>query len=124
MPLGIYVTHLDGIIRKEDEDSWRIIKELSRYGFSQFYQDFTRRPDFRGGFFLVIALSALAPDYMRDRMIEIHKELDNESEGKLLQAITIIDQPFAVAIAEKAVTCTVIEAGMATFNWYPSAMAD
>jgi|MonGeyMetagenome_1017769.scaffolds.fasta_scaffold04352_4 crenactin len=108
----------DGIIRREDEDSWKITKELARYGFSQFYSDFSRRSDFRG-FFLVVALSALAPDYMRDRMIEIHKELDNEFGGKLLQAVTIIDQPFAVAIAEKAVTCTVIEAGHGNIQLVP-----
>ncbi|MCG2886524.1 MAG: heat-shock protein Hsp70 [Vulcanisaeta sp.] len=108
----------DGIIRKEDEDSWRIVKELARYGFSQFYPEFARRPDFKG-FFLVVALSALAPDYMRDRMIEIHRELDNEFDGKLLQAVTIIDQPFAVAIAEKAVTCTVIEAGHGNIQLVP-----
>lgn len=82
----------DGVIRKEDEDSWKIIKELARYGFSQFFPDFAKRPDFRG-FFLVVALSALAPDYMRDRMIDVHKEVDEEFDGKLLQAVTIIDQP-------------------------------
>ncbi|ADY02236.1 actin/actin family protein [Vulcanisaeta moutnovskia 768-28] len=108
----------DGIIRKEDEDSWKIIKELARYGFSQFYSDFVRRADFKG-FFLVVALSALAPDYMRDRMIEIHREIDEEFGGKLLQAVTIIDQPFAVAIAEKAVTCTVIEAGHGNIQLVP-----
>ncbi len=37
----------DGVIRKEDEDSWKIVKELARYGFSQFFSDFTRRPDFK-----------------------------------------------------------------------------
>ncbi len=83
----------DGVIRREDEDSWKIIKELARYGFSQFYPDFIKRPDFRGGLFLVVALSALAPDYMRDRMIEVHKEVNEEFGGKLLQAVTIIDQP-------------------------------
>ncbi|WP_054856634.1 heat-shock protein Hsp70 [Vulcanisaeta sp. JCM 16159] len=108
----------DGVIRREDEDSWKIIKELARYGFSQFYPDFIKRPDFRG-LFLVVALSALAPDYMRDRMIEVHKEIDEEFDGKLLQAVTIIDQPFAVAIAEKAVTCTVIEAGHGNIQLVP-----
>jgi hypothetical protein len=37
----------------------------------------------------------------------------------LLQAVTIIDQPFAVAIAEKAVTCTVIEAGHGNIQLVP-----
>ncbi|WP_069806584.1 heat-shock protein Hsp70 [Vulcanisaeta thermophila] len=108
----------DGIIRKEDEDSWRIVKELSRYGFSQFHGEVSRRSDFRG-YYLVVALSALAPDYMRDRMIEVHREVNEEFGGKLIQAMTIIDQPFAVAIAEKAVTCTVIEAGHGNIQLVP-----
>jgi crenactin len=108
----------DGIIRREDEDSWRIVKELARYGFTQFYREFSGKVDFKG-FYLVVALSSLAPDYMRDRMISIHKELDEEFGGKLLRAVTIIDQPFAVAIAEKAVTCMVIEAGHGNIQLVP-----
>ncbi len=108
----------DGIVRRDDEDAWRIIKELSRYGFQQFYPEFSRRPDFRG-FFVVIALSALAPDYMKDKIIEIHKELNDEFGGNLIQAVTIIEQPFAVAIAEKSITCTVVEAGHGNIQIVP-----
>ena len=100
----------DGIIRKEDEDSWKIVKELIRYGFQQFYPDASKEPDFKG-YYVVIALSAIAPDYMKEKMIEIHKEIDEEFDKKLIYALTLIDQPFAVAIAEKAVTCCVIESG-------------
>jgi len=108
----------DGIVRKEDEDSWRILKELARYGFSQFYPEASKQSEFKG-YYVVIALSALAPDYMRERVFEIHKELDEEFGGRLVRAMTIIDQPFSVAIAEKAVTCTVIEAGHGNIQVVP-----
>ncbi|NPB00491.1 MAG: heat-shock protein Hsp70 [Crenarchaeota archaeon] len=108
----------DGIIRRDDEDAWKIVKELVRFGFSQFYPEVANQPDFRG-YYTVIALSALAPDYMRERMMEIHKEVDEEFEGKLIAAVTVIDQPFAVAIAEKAVTCSVIEAGHGNIQVVP-----
>ncbi|NPA23777.1 MAG: heat-shock protein Hsp70 [Crenarchaeota archaeon] len=108
----------DGIIRRDDEDAWKIVKELVRFGFSQFYPEVSNQPDFRG-YYTVIALSALAPDYMRERMMEIHKEVDEEFEGRLIAAVTVIDQPFAVAIAEKAVTCSVIEAGHGNIQVVP-----
>ncbi len=108
----------DGIIRRDDEDAWKIVKELVRFGFQQFYPEAANQPDFRG-YYVVIALSALAPDYMRERMIEIHREVDEEFEGKLIAAVTIVDQPFAVAIAEKAVTCSVIEAGHGNIQVVP-----
>ncbi|NPA70610.1 MAG: heat-shock protein Hsp70 [Crenarchaeota archaeon] len=108
----------DGIIRRDDEDAWKIVKELVRFGFSQFYPEVANQPDFRG-YYTVIALSALAPDYMRERMMEIHREVDEEFEGKLIAAVTVIDQPFAVAIAEKAVTCSVIEAGHGNIQVVP-----
>jgi len=108
----------DGIIRREDEDAWKVVKELIRYGFQQFYPEAASQPDFRG-YYVVVALSALAPDYMRERMIELHREVDEEFDSKLIAAITIIDQPFAVAIAEKAVTCCVIEAGHGNIQIVP-----
>ncbi len=108
----------DGIVRKDDEDAWKIIKELIRFGFSQFYPEVANQPDFRG-YYTVIALSALAPDYMREKVMELHREVDEEFEGKLIAAVTVIDQPFAVAIAEKAVTCSVIEAGHGNIQVVP-----
>ena len=108
----------DGIVRKDDEDAWKIIKELIRFGFSQFYPEVANPPDFRG-YYTVIALSALAPDYMREKVMELHREVDEEFEGKLIAAVTVIDQPFAVAIAEKAVTCSVIEAGHGNIQVVP-----
>ncbi len=108
----------DGIIRRDDEDAWKIVKELVRFGFSQFFPEVANQPDFRG-YYTVIALSALAPDYMRERMMELHKEVDEEFEGRLIAAVTVIDQPFAVAIAEKAVTCSVIEAGHGNIQVVP-----
>jgi len=108
----------DGIVRREDEDSWKVVKELVRYGFQHFYHEAAKQPDFKG-YYVVVALSALAPDYMREKMFEIHKEVDAEFDNKLIKAITIIEQPFAVAIAERAVTCSVIEAGHGNIQIVP-----
>ncbi len=59
-----------------------------------------------------MSLSALSPpDYMRERFIDMHMEINQEFQGNMIRAVTAIDQPFAVAISEKAVTCMVVEAG-------------
>jgi len=100
----------DGIVRREDEDAWRVVKEMTRFTLSQFHTEASRQGDYKG-FLVVAALSALAPDYMKERFIEVHSEVNRELGGGAVRAVTIIDQPFAVAIAEKAVTCIVIEAG-------------
>lgn len=108
----------DGIIKKEDEDSWRVVKELTRFGLSSFYEQAVNSGDFRG-FLVVMSLSALSPDYMRERFIDIHMEINQEYQGKMIRALTAIDQPFAVAISEKAVTCMVVEAGHGNIQVVP-----
>ncbi len=108
----------DGLIKRDDVDSWKVVKELVRYGFGQFYPEAASQPDFKG-YLVVVALSAIAPDYMKDEMIRVHQEVDEEFDGKLINAVTIIEQPFAVAIAEKAVTCCVIEAGHGNIQVVP-----
>lgn len=100
----------DGIVRADDEDAWLVVRELTRYAFEQFYQDLAESPEFKG-FLAVVALSALAPDYMVRRFISIHEDLNKEYEGRLIRAVTIIPQPLAVAIAENAVNCIVVEGG-------------
>ncbi len=100
----------DGIVRRDDEDAWRVVEELTRFSIMQFLNEASRDPEFKG-FLVVAALSALAPDYMKERFIETHVKVNEELGGRAINAVTIIDQPFAVAIAEKAVTCIVVEAG-------------
>ena len=100
----------DGIVRREDEDAWRVIREMTRFTIAQFHSEAAKQGDYKG-FLVVAALSALAPDYMKERFVELHGDVNRELGGNAVRAVTVIDQPFAVAIAEKAVTCIVIEAG-------------
>ncbi|GGP20689.1 actin/actin family protein [Thermocladium modestius] len=108
----------DGIIRKDDDDSWRVAKELARFGLSSFYEQAAGSGDFKG-FLVVMSLSALSPDYMRERFIDMHMEINQEFQGNMIRAVTAIDQPFAVAISEKAVTCMVVEAGHGNIQIVP-----
>ena len=94
------------------------MKELTRFGLSSFYEQAANSGDFRG-FLVVMSLSALSPDYMRERFIDIHMEINQEYQGKMIRALTAIDQPFAVAISEKAVTCMVVEAGHGNIQVVP-----
>ena len=100
----------DGIVRREDEDAWRVVREMTRFTIAQFHSEAVKQSDYKG-FLVVAALSALAPDYMKERFVELHDDVNRELGGNAIRAVTVIDQPFAVAIAEKAVTCIVIEAG-------------
>lgn len=106
----------DGIVDKDDERAWRVLLEITRYGFE------ATRPkskDFEG-FYVTAALSAIAPDYMYERIFDIHAKID--AEEKLVKAVTIIPQPLAVAIAEKTVTCVVIESGHGNTQITPISM--
>ncbi len=113
----------DGIVKIDDEDAWKVIKAVTRYGFEEFYPVASRDPNFKG-YYVVAALSALAPKYMYEKLFELHKELDSEFDNRLIKAMTIIPQPLAVAIAEKALTCLVVECGhgniqICPISYYP-----
>ncbi len=95
----------DGIIPLNDRKAWKVIYELTRYGLEQFRPV---DPEFKG-FYVVAALSAVAPKYMYEKIFDIHREINEEE--RLIRAITIISQPLAVAIAHKVPTCIVIESG-------------
>ncbi len=95
----------DGVVDLNDERAWRVIKEITRYGF-ELTKPSTQ--DFQG-FYVTAALSAIAPKYMYEKLFEIHAELDNEMG--VVKAVTIIPQPLAVAIAQKTLTCIVVESG-------------
>ncbi|MEM1520757.1 MAG: hypothetical protein QXV05_02045 [Candidatus Korarchaeum sp.] len=108
----LYYPMRNGIVGRNDDRGWRVVKELVRYGLLKYHLG---RTDALGlpfsGFFVVAALAAQAPTYMYERLFEIHEEVNSEEGGNLVRAVTIIPQPLAVAIAERAVACMVIEAG-------------
>ncbi|ACB08026.1 hypothetical protein [Candidatus Korarchaeum cryptofilum] len=108
----LYYPMRNGVIEREDQRGWKVVKELVRYSLLKHYPG---RVDTTGipfsGFFVVAALAAQAPTYMYERLFEIYQEVNSEEGGGLVRAVTIIPQPLAVAIAEKAVTCVVVEAG-------------
>jgi len=108
----------DGVIRRDDEDAWLIVRELVRYAFSRFP---VNDPGFRG-WLVVVALSALSPDYMYRRVLQIHEEVSREL-GDIILAVTIIPQPLAVAIAENVLSCMIIEGGHGNIQVVPINMA-
>jgi len=93
-----------GTIAKDDTRAWKVIEELTRMALSEF------KPGGLGfkGFYVVAALSSVAPRYMYERLFEIYGGL--ASEG-LIHSATIIPQPLAVAIAHKQTSCVVVESG-------------
>jgi len=106
----------DGIAKRDDEDAWKVLKELARYSLVQFPQT---DPDFEG-WLISIALSALAPDYMYKAFFDIYTELAQEFK---IYAVTILPQPLAVAIAENAVNCIIVEGGHGNIQIAPISFA-
>ena len=96
-----------GTIERDDDRSWSVVKELTRYALLRHVPD---SPGF-DGVKAVAALSAAAPRYMYDRLFDIHREINQEEGRKLIKAISVIPQPFAVAISQKVLSCTVLEGG-------------
>jgi crenactin len=95
----------NGIIDKGDENAWRVVSALSSYGLHAFKE----RPNngFQG-YYVVASLSSVSPRYMYQRLLEIFKE--NSNDGSI-KAVTVIPQPFAVAIGHGVTTCVVLESG-------------
>ncbi|MDW8003646.1 MAG: hypothetical protein RMI04_02375 [Thermofilaceae archaeon] len=98
----------DGEVKRDDERAWAVISELTRKGLEQFKVIKDSRNGFEG-YYVTAALSAIAPEYMRERLLEVHSRIDHETG--LVKAFTVIPQPLAVAIAEKELSCVVIESG-------------
>jgi len=95
----------NGVIDKSDETAWRVVSALCQFGLKSFEP--SRNNGFQG-YYLVASLSAVSPRYMYERLIDILREINGDG---LIRAVTVIPQPFAVAIGHGVTTCVVIESG-------------
>ncbi len=96
----------DGLVDVDDATAWKIIYEITKYGLLKYMP---RNDSNFKGFYVTAALSAIAPKYMFKKIFDIHRKIDEEFG--VVKAVTIIPQPLAVAIAQKSVTCIVVESG-------------
>ncbi len=94
----------NGMIDKGDDNAWRVVSALSRYGLDAFKE---RPNDGFQGFYVVASLSSVSPRYMYEHLMDIFKNLNDGT----IKAVTVIPQPFAVAIGHGVTTCVVIESG-------------
>lgn len=95
----------NGVIDKNDENAWRVVGALCEFGLESFKP--TPSNGFQG-YYLVASLSAVSPRYMYERLLEL---LTDRNGDGLVKAVTVIPQPFAVAIGHGVTTCVVIESG-------------
>jgi len=95
----------NGMIDKGDDTAWRVVSALTNFGLNAF----TPEPNngFQG-YYVVASLSSVSPRYMYEKLIEVFEQ--NNVNG-MVKAITVIPQPFAVAIGHGVTTCVVIESG-------------
>ena len=94
----------NGMIDKTDDQAWRVVSTLTSFGLGEF------KPQPHNGFegyYVVASLSSVSPRYMYERLMDIFKE---NNHGQV-RAVTVIPQPFAVAIGHGVTTCVVIESG-------------
>jgi crenactin len=95
----------NGMIDKGDDTAWRVVSALTNFGLNAF----TPEPNngFQG-YYVVASLSSVSPRYMYEKLIEVFEQ--NNVNG-MVKAITVIPQPFAVAIGHGVTTCVVLESG-------------
>ena len=94
----------NGIIERDNNQAWQVVQSLTSYGLNSF------RPETGNGFrgyYVVASLSSVSPRYMYERLMNTF----GENNHGLVQAVTVIPQPFAVAIGHGITTCVVIESG-------------
>ena len=94
----------NGVIERNDDQAWRVVGSLTSYGLSAF------KPQHNNGFqgyYVVASLSSVSPRYMYERLLSLFRE---NNQG-IVRAVTVIPQPFAVAIGHGVTTCVVIESG-------------
>jgi crenactin len=94
----------NGMIDKVDDQAWRVVSTLTTFSLDQFKQQ--SHNGFQG-YYVVASLSSVSPRYMYERLMEIFRE---NNHGQI-RAVTVIPQPFAVAIGHGVTTCVVIESG-------------
>jgi len=94
----------NGMIERNDDQAWRVVQSLTSYGL----EAFKPRPNngFQG-YYVVASLSSISPRYMYERLMAAFME----SSHGMVRAVTVISQPFAVAIGHGVTTCVVIESG-------------
>jgi crenactin len=95
----------NGVIDKSDQNAWRVVHALSAFGLKSF------KPEPNNGFegyYVVASLSSVSPRYMYEQLLEIFRDANTNGS---IRAVTVIPQPFAVAIGHGVTTCVVIESG-------------
>lgn len=95
----------NGMIDKADNTAWQVVSALTSFGLNTF------KPEPNNGFqgyYVVASLSSVSPRYMYERLLDLFEQ--NKANGNV-KAITVIPQPFAVAIGHGVTTCVVIESG-------------
>jgi crenactin len=95
----------NGMIDKADGTAWQVVSALTNFGLNTF------KPEPNNGFqgyYVVASLSSVSPRYMYEKLLELFEQ--NNANGNV-KAITVIPQPFAVAIGHGVTTCVVIESG-------------
>jgi len=95
----------NGIIERSDENAWRVVNALCNFGLKSFKVE---RDNGFQGYYVVASLSSVSPRYMYEHLMEIFKQ---SNEDGFVRAVTVIPQPFAVAIGHGVTTCVVIESG-------------
>lgn len=94
----------NGVIDRNDEQAWKVVRTLTDYGLNQF----TPKADNGfSGYYVVASLSSVSPRYMYERLMDAF----GENNHGMIRAVTVIPQPFAVAIGHGVTTCVVIESG-------------
>jgi crenactin len=94
----------NGVIDRNDGQAWRVVSTLTSYGLDAFKT--LSKADFQG-YYVVASLSSISPRYMYEKLMNIFRE---NNHGRV-RAVTVIPQPFAVAIGHGVTTCVVIESG-------------
>jgi crenactin len=95
----------NGMIEKGDDSAWRVVSALSRFALTSY------KPETDNGFQgynVVASLSSVSPRYMYEQLLDIMRQ---NNVDQSVRAVTVIPQPFAVAIGHGVTTCVVIESG-------------
>ena len=94
----------NGLIDKGDEKAWNVVGALCQFGLDSFPANGNN--GFQG-YNIVASLSAVSPRYMYERLLGVYQQMHPGN----VRAVTVIPQPFAVAIGHGVTTCVVIESG-------------